>query len=176
MREEREVDGELQQGDGPELAPIRVDDVAERLEGEERDADRREDRPGRRGELDPERSENARGTLGEESLVFEPAEHGQVDGHGRYEPRPANALLVVGGNDHGQHLVDHGRCGQQGDEVPVVVAVEDVAGEKNEDVPPGEPGEVEPAGDPQAGQTKRNQSQDDLEGRGPSVVWGQRAE
>jgi hypothetical protein len=81
VREERQVDGEVEEGRRVQLLPVDVDHVAERLEGEERDADREHHVRDRRFPVDADRLEHATGGLAEETGVLEPRQRAEVGDH-----------------------------------------------------------------------------------------------
>ena len=139
MGEEREVVGEVEQRNGFDLAPIGVDHVAQRLEREERDADRQDDLEQRRRHLDAEVARTLFTTeVGEEAVVLEVR---------RATPRLTATAAI---RHHPAQWLARGRdqlmrtkiwfaivdAAQQEDVVPVPPAVEDVAGDHHEHLPP----------------------------------------
>jgi hypothetical protein len=81
VREERDVHREVEQARGPQLLPVDVDDVAHRLEREERDADRQRDLQERRVDVDAEVAEHVLRRQQEEVVVLEVGEDPEVAGH-----------------------------------------------------------------------------------------------
>ena len=136
VREEREVDGELAERDRPEVAAVDVDDVAEGLEREERDADRQRHLEHRVGDVagrrPPSRVLQRRD---EEVVVLEEAEDAEVAGHRDDEQRLAPRRVAGAVDGDAEHLVAERRRGQQEAEAPVPPAVEDVAGDQDEGTP-----------------------------------------
>ncbi len=80
VREEREVHRELLEGRRLEVAAVRVDDVADRHEGVERDADRKHDRLQAERHVHADRRREVVGRRDEEVVVLEVAEHREVAG------------------------------------------------------------------------------------------------
>ena len=91
VREEAQVDGGVDERGRLGVAALHVDDVGDRLEGEERDADRQQDRQQRQRQPEAERVEDVADVLDEERVVLEDAEYEQVK---RYRD-PADPLLAV---------------------------------------------------------------------------------
>jgi hypothetical protein len=131
VREEGEEDGEVEQAPGLERAPVDVDHVAQRLEGEERDADRQQDVEERRPHTDADVLEPVGHLEGEEAVVLEPAEHGQVADDGETHPPPARTRRFPvgerGADLLADQVVEEDRPEQQGDEAGIPVGV-DLAG------------------------------------------------
>ena len=107
-----------------------IDDIADRLEGEERDADRQDDVEG--GSLQAEGILEARH---EEAVVLEHAEHGEIEHDGR--SRESFAACRLGLTVHGDRgdLVDQDHEGEKAEETPVPVAVEHRRGGEDQDLP-----------------------------------------
>ena len=87
MREEREVGGELRKRRRLEVAPVDVDDVADRHEREERDADRKHDRARFERDVDADEREQVVRRGREEVVVLEVAEQRHVAGDRDREER-----------------------------------------------------------------------------------------
>ena len=135
MREEREIGGEVEERDRFDLASICVDHIRQRLEREERDPDREDDLEQRRRHFDADVAERVHDRGGEEPVVLEVRERAQVDGDRRDQHHPAE-WLPRGRDQLGEDLVRDRRPAQQEDVVPVPPAVEDVAGNHHQDLPP----------------------------------------
>ena len=147
VREEREVDGEVEQPDRFQVVPVGVDHVAHRLEREERDADGQDDLQQRRRDLDAELVEPVGHRVDEEVVVLEVAEDADVGGHRHEAPRPLGRVRAgLVDADH-EDLVGDGDGGQQEAVVPVPPAVEHVARDQHEQLPPAVVGPQQPRPD-----------------------------
>jgi hypothetical protein len=135
VREEREVDRELLQRRRLEVAPVRVDDVADRHEGVEGDPDRKHDRLHVERQIEPHERREVVARGDEEVVVLEVAEDADVAREGEDQERLAPGGVVGSPDAHGEHLVPQRAGGQQEDEPPVPPAVEDVAGDDDERPP-----------------------------------------
>jgi hypothetical protein len=133
--EEREEDGELRQGRRREVAPVDVDDVAQRLEREEGDADRQDRSEQRRRHVHADVRERVLERRGEEVVVLEREEHAEVEHDVPGEQKLAGSAVGRPVHRHRKQLVDDRGRGQQQAEAPVPPAVEDVAGDEHEDPP-----------------------------------------
>ncbi len=167
MREERQVDSEVEEPRRPNHFPAHVDHVAERLEREERDPDRQQHVRDRRSPLDADPPEPVAGGVGEEAGVLEPSEHREV-AHDRGDERGATGAVVLGPMDHvGHHLVADDRAGQEQRVVTVPGGVEEEAGRDHEDPPAHRLRHEQPAG-------RQDQSEEDREADGREQHVGSR--
>ena len=135
VREEREVDRELEEASGLERASVDVDDVAHGLEGEERDPDRQRDRRHRRRHAQTDAMEEVRRVADEEPVVLEVSEGSEVGGDAERQPGSADLLALVAVDLQRHDLVDERGAGQQEDEPPIVVTVEEVRRGQDEQLP-----------------------------------------
>ena len=115
--EERQVGGEVQQRDRPEMPAVGVDHVADGLEHEERHADRQDDVDQRQRAV-----QHAVDPADDPLGVLEPDQHRQVGGHGDQDQDPSE-LAPGSGDGVGEGLVAEGQRGQQ-EAVATVVDVE----------------------------------------------------
>ena len=81
VREERHVERQLVEAQGPELAATDVDHVADGVEREERDAHRQRDLEQRRAHAEADAVERVADAVDEEPVVLEPPEQREVDDH-----------------------------------------------------------------------------------------------
>src|SRR6266511_87816 len=134
--EEREVHREPRERRRLELAPVDVDDVRDRHEGIERDADRESGvhNRGRTGDADPRQRVVDRAD--EEAGVLEVRQQTEVEGDCRGEPRLPQPPALRAPDRDGCDVVHERRRGKEEDELPVPPAVEEVARRKHEG-PPG---------------------------------------
>ena len=95
VREERDVDREVEEVHRLDLAPVDVDDVAHRLEREERDADRQRDAEDLGIDVDPDVGERVACRHLEELRVLEVAEQPEVAGDRDDERDPAVAVVSL---------------------------------------------------------------------------------
>ena len=79
VREEAQVERDVDRAGRLDQAPLDVDDVGDRLEGEEADADRQRDRQQRQRQPEADAVEHVVDVLGEEAVVLEDAEDEQVE-------------------------------------------------------------------------------------------------
>ena len=87
VREEAQVDRRVDQRGGLGVAALDVDDVGDRLEGEEADPDRQRDREQRQRQPERDRVEHVADVLDEEAVVLEDPEREQVEAdRGRADP------------------------------------------------------------------------------------------
>ncbi len=146
MGEEREVCREVEERNWFDLAPIGVDDVRERLEREERDADRQDDLEQRRRHLDADVAQAVHDRGGEEAVVLEVRERAEVDGHCTDQEDTAHRL-ARGRDGASEELVRDRGPAEKEDVVPVPPAVEEVAGDHHQHLPPGRVRPQQPAED-----------------------------
>jgi hypothetical protein len=152
VREERQVDGEVEQRRRLGVAPEHVDDVAEGLEGEERDRHREDDLERHPPRVDADRAEGAAHRLDEEVGVLVVGEHAEVDHHGGAQDRLAAALVGLAVDRHREALVGQDREAEQQAVDPLEGAVEDEAGGEQEPAPGLRLRAQEPADDEHAGE------------------------
>ena len=130
LGKEREVHGEIEQRRRSCLLAMDIDDIADRLEGEERDTDRQDDVEC--GSLEPEGILQARH---EEAVVLEHAEHGEIEDHSRSRESLAAYRLGLTVHRNCGYLVDQDHEGEKAEETPVPVAVEHGRGGEDQDLP-----------------------------------------
>ena len=160
VREERQVDREVEERRRLGVPSVRVDDVAEGLEGEEGDPDREDHLHQRRVHVETEPAQPVGHRRDEEPVVLEVGEDAEVRHHRAGQQQAGVAARLGRAVDrHRGELVDDRRRGEQQDEARVPPAVEDVAGRQDEQ-PPGQRSRSEqPAHD--EGQTEEDR---ELEG------------
>jgi hypothetical protein len=156
VREERQVDGEVQGLGRLDDAAVHVHHVGQRLEGEEADPDRQRDLEQRQRHRQADARQGRRHRRHEEAVVLEPAEHHQVAGDRGADQPGGGARRGRAVDRHGERLVHHGHGGQQQREPHVGIAVEHVAGGQDERLPPGGVGH-QPPGNPQHGDEERRE-------------------
>ena len=125
--EEREIDRELLERRRLEVTTVGVDDVADRHEREERDADREDNRLQRERQVEADDRGHVVTRGDEEVVVLEVAEHAEVPGEREDEKRLPLRLHTRAPDAHREHLVPERAAREQEDEAPVPPAVEDVA-------------------------------------------------
>ena len=82
---------------GREVAPPDVDQITQRLEGVKADADRQQQREGRRSERNPQQTEQPLQAVGGKVVVFEEKEHRKAERRPRHHhglPCPAPAQMA----------------------------------------------------------------------------------
>ena len=135
VREEREVDRELLERRRHEVAAVRVDDVADRHERVEGDADREDDRAQRERQIQADDRRHVLRRVDEEVVVLEVREHAEVADQGHREQRLPLRLRRRAVDADGEQLIPDRAAGEQEDEPPVPPAVEDVARDEDERPP-----------------------------------------
>ena len=135
VREEGEVHRELLERRRHEVAAVGVDDVADRHERVEGDADREDDRAQRDREVEPDDRRHVLRRADEEVVVLEVREHAEVADQGHGQERLALRLRRGAVDADCEELVPERAAGEQEDEPPVPPAVEDVAGDDDERPP-----------------------------------------
>ena len=126
LREETQVEAEIEEvPNRVNLAPLDVDDVADGLEGEERDADRKEDAPAGEDVLHEKiRSQHAVHQVGEEIGVLVIAEHQQVDRDAQDENRLPEAFAAGAPHAPCREVVVDDDEDQQGQVHPARLVIE----------------------------------------------------
>ena len=118
---------------GSMQAPVHVDDVGDRLEDDEADADRQRDRGERQRQAEPDLVEDGVDLLGEEPVVLEDAERAEVDARPRPRRSALAPALVLGAVDELRRaLVGERQAAEQHAEHRVRRAVEDVGRREDE--------------------------------------------
>jgi len=112
VREERHQQQNVEQSRGGHTPAVHVDNVADPLEGEERDADRQDHLHQRRVLADAEQGEQAARLFGEEVEIFEEAEHQEIGRDAADQQRPARARIVAARDQRGGAPVDQRRADQ----------------------------------------------------------------
>ncbi len=135
VREDRHEGREVDQvARGRGVAAVHVDDVADRLEDVERDADRQQ-HMGEDEWLQPHRGHDRIEAVDAEVGVLEVAEDAQVDAHAEQQPALRGLGAHAGGADfQADPVVPQGDPGEQGEEVHPPPGVEDVAGNQQQQV------------------------------------------
>lgn len=136
VREDRDEGGEVDQVVGRRgIAAVDVDDVADRLEGVEGDADRQQD-VGQHERLHAERGDDLVEAVDAEVGVLEVPEHAEVDHHAEDQPALRGPGAYAGGADaQADPVVEDGDPGEQQEEVHPPPGVEHVAGDQQQQVP-----------------------------------------
>ncbi len=136
VREDRDEGGEVDQVVGRRgIAAVDVDDVADRLEGVEGDADRQQD-VGQHERLHAERGDDLVEAVDAEVGVLEVPEHAEVDHHAEDQPALRGTGAYAGGADaQADPVVEDGDPGEQQEEVHPPPGVEHVAGDQQQQVP-----------------------------------------
>jgi hypothetical protein len=129
--EQRELDQVRGRRD---LAAIHVDDVADRHERVERDADRQNDVDRDRIEPPPERGKHRREPAREEVEVLEEPQHAEVEHEARDERHPSPPHVAGAAEVAPDRVVHDRRAEEQAEIPPVPRRVEVVAREQQEDV------------------------------------------
>ena len=133
--EEAEVDRGVEQRRRLGVAALDVDDVGDRLEGEEADPDRQRDRQQRERHAEGDRVEHVAHVGDEEGVVLEHAQHEQVPGHGQAaDPLPPSFVVRPADQDGGDLVADRDAAEQQA-EAGIRGGVEDVARDDDERLP-----------------------------------------
>ena len=135
VREERQVHGEVDQGDRFLVAAEDVDQVADRAEREERDADGQQHLDEQRAGRQAQRLEQPEHRVDEEAVVLEEAEEHQVEADADEHPALLGDGVASAEDRLAEEPVADGRSGEQEAEVPVGPAVEHVAGRQQEEAP-----------------------------------------
>ena len=135
VREERQVQVEVDPARRLRVAPLDVHDVCDRHEREERDPDGQDHLEQRRAGVDAQSGEPVRHVDGEEAVVLEVRERGER-GHDRdrHHESPPGRLLLLRDREPAD-LGDRADPRQQPHEVPVPPGVEDVARRDHEELP-----------------------------------------
>ena len=116
MRKEADVEQDVdQRARRRELPAVDVDDVGQRVEGQERDRDRQR-RPRRRADraCQPRLSARLIERGGEEVIVLETAEHAEIDDDAEPEHRAPRAARRAAGPSHSASRKLHHRAGRAG--------------------------------------------------------------
>jgi len=165
MREERQVDGQVDRAGWFEVAAVDVDDVAERHKREEGDADREGDGDQRQDTAGADGMHDVVDVEGEEAVVLEPAEQAE---EGDHRPGQGQApAAVVGGavDDAGADVGGGGGAGEQKHEPPVPPAVEEVAEGEHRQLPRPRVGVEQPV-------RREGDGEEDREVDGGKEHWG----
>ncbi|MNP24102.1 hypothetical protein D3C76_1168450 [compost metagenome] len=135
MREDRHERGEVDQvAGGRGVAAVDVDDVADRLEDIEGDADRQQDVADHEG-LHTDRGDQRIEAVDAEIGVLEVAEDGQVQRHAEQQPVPGGQGAHARGADlEADPVVPQGHHGEQGEEVDPPPGIEQIAGDQQQQV------------------------------------------
>jgi hypothetical protein len=142
--EEAEVDGDVKQRCGIDVSAVGVDHVGDRLEREEADPDREGDREQRKRDPQRDRIQRTVDVLDEEGVVLEDPERRQVERDDGGEELLLPPLGLRACDEAREEPVSERDPAEQEAELPVRVAVEDVARYDDEDFPPCELGHKDP--------------------------------
>ena len=135
VREEREVQEGVDPRGGLEVAAVDVDDVGDRHEGEERDADGQDHLDQRHRQVQTEGARRVGRVDGEEAVVLEVQQRQQREAH-RDPHRPSTrALLFLARNRERPQLRDQRDRREEPDERGIPPRVEDVARADHEQFP-----------------------------------------
>ena len=135
VREEGQVDREVERGDRLLLTAVDVDDVGDGAEQEERDADRERDLDEQGRGRQPERAQQRDERVDEESVVLEEAEQREVEGDPDDHPGASCPVAARTVHARREHVVADRAGEQQEHEPPVPPAVEQVRGAEHEPAP-----------------------------------------
>ena len=136
MREERDVDGEVQRLGRLQLAPVDVDHVADGHEGEERNGDGQPDLQEGDGPAQPQRVGEVVDVHRDEAVVLEPTEDGEQRTHRCTHGDAPGALVAHGVDPRPTGEGNHRRQQQEQAVAPAHPAVEHVAQGDHGQFPP----------------------------------------